>query len=566
MSTGWPQDQAAPPGSDDEGSWPPEGGGGAANPSARRSADRPGTQPPGDQSHGEPASRGRSAGKPSRRDRRGQAEGRDRDAAGGGDEDYEWIQFLTGGRASAPDSAAPPQRSTRAAPPPAPRGAAPYGGPAGTSDAPAGESRPSRPAHGLLGRRPSGAAPEYDQPYRSPADPRDAQPISRFTPDTSAPPEPRADRSGPATVPGGRPVPDPRTVPGRPTVPGSPTTPGPPGRQTVPGRPMSPRLSRGPAAQVTGCSVADRTGPALSRTSRNSRRARAAARLSARPMPRSPRPPAGSRSQVPAATAGPAAGARAVPIPTSTRLRPGTSARTPAGTSAPPLTRGAPVRPRRTAPGGQFRGCLTRPSPISGEDQRPDLLRAPTPTPIRDVAQAGERRVTPPRVPGGAAAAGGARTPHRRSRSLGPITRPMTSGPAPISAARAPIRQTPDRSLTPGRRVPPQLPARPLRRRGRAEAPMLGHRSRTGGATAARVIGGRRPAPGRPTRRPPMARRGRVRPGAWDLRRVTAARRCRLGLLGWVVVFAGSGRARIGGVDQPGLPAGRPPGLPDPAG
>src|ERR1700735_5111100 len=139
MSTGWPHDQVAPPGPDDEDSWPPAGGGRAASAERPAADQQPGDEPPGDQ-----PSRGRSAGKPSRRERRGQADGRDRGARDG-DEDYEWIQFLTGGRPSAPDPADPPQQSSGAAAlsPGASRDRAPYGADARAAGAPPGESRPS---------------------------------------------------------------------------------------------------------------------------------------------------------------------------------------------------------------------------------------------------------------------------------------------------------------------------------------------------------------------------------------------------------------------------------------
>jgi hypothetical protein len=345
-------------------------------------------------------------------------------------------------------------------------------------------------------------------------------------------------------------------------VPAPSITPDPPSPLTARRRPMSPWLSRGRLAQVTDCSVADRTGPTPSRTSRNSRRARPAGRQPARLMPRSARPPAGSLSP---GLAGPAAGVRGAPIPTSTRLR-RTSARTRAGTSVPLLTRGAPARPQRTAPGGQLRGCPTRPNRTSREESRPGLLCPPMPIP--DVAPAGGRRATPARVPGGGAAAAEAKMPHRRSRRSDPGRQQMTLAPEPTAAARAPTSRTPGRRPRSGRCValahpsasPPRrgrtTPARTSGgsrvRRGRATAAAeqggepprrpptsapagigalrrRGHRIRTDGATTARVIGGRRPELDRPTHRPAMARRGLVRPGDWDLRPVTAARRRRLG-------------------------------------
>ena len=170
MSTGRPHDQVAPPSPDDADSRVP--------------ADSP---------------RGRSAGKPSRRDRRGQADARDRGAAGG-DEDYEWIQFLSGGRTGAPDPAEAPQRPARAAAsPPAPRGGAASPQPASPpslspqAGGTPGQSRPGLPAHGLLGRRSPAAAAEPGAPSRDPSGPRDTAPIARFTPDTGGPAGPAAD-------------------------------------------------------------------------------------------------------------------------------------------------------------------------------------------------------------------------------------------------------------------------------------------------------------------------------------------------------------------------------------
>jgi hypothetical protein len=177
MSTGWPHDQVAPPGPDDENSRPPAGPG-APRPEDRAAADElPNDQPP----------RGRSAGKPSRRERRGQADARARRTAGGGDDDdYEWIQSLTGGRSGAPDPGDRPRPGPAAAPPPtAPRGGAAVADGPRPAGAPPGESRAARPEHGLLGRRSPGTAADPGQSSRNVPGPRGAAPIARFTPDIS---------------------------------------------------------------------------------------------------------------------------------------------------------------------------------------------------------------------------------------------------------------------------------------------------------------------------------------------------------------------------------------------
>src|SRR5580700_6199278 len=200
MSTGWPPDQAAQPRSDDA-DWQPPG---------QPSPARPGGQPPASADPEPSRGRGRSGRRDkSGRDKSGRDKsGRDKKAAGGEDEDYEWIQSITGGRGgfgpadppitpAAPPRHAPPPAGPVSSGGPAPAGSAPadsaYPGSPSAAGPPPAVSRPSRPAHGLLGRR----APDTPDPAQRPPAARDAAPpVSRFPPDIAdpAPPAPRQGR------------------------------------------------------------------------------------------------------------------------------------------------------------------------------------------------------------------------------------------------------------------------------------------------------------------------------------------------------------------------------------